>query len=105
MRQKQMGIALTWQFLTCGFYQASVFVFMDIEFDYPSFYCVAFELSWHLHSQSTIFMSNEQSSSGPHVSLTGHLIGHSACLSLLQKKVINISVIGYCKSILNNCGA
>jgi hypothetical protein len=49
-------------------------------------------------------MSKEQSSSGPHVSSTGHLLGQSMCLFLLQKKVINIFYIYY-KSILNNCGA
>jgi hypothetical protein len=49
-------------------------------------------------------MSNEQSSSGPHISLTGHLLGQSMCLFLLQKKVVNI-FYKYYKSILNNCGA
>jgi hypothetical protein len=43
MRQKQMRITLTWQFSTCGFYQALMFDFMDIEFDYPSFYCERFD--------------------------------------------------------------
>ncbi|HSA75143.1 MAG TPA: hypothetical protein VLE21_03040 [Candidatus Nitrosocosmicus sp.] len=45
---------------------------------------------WQAQSHGIIFISKEQSSSGPHVSFTGQLPGQSECLSFLQKKVRNI---------------
>jgi len=42
---------------------------------------------WHVHWQLTIFISKEQSWSGPHVSPTGHSPGQSLWWSRLQKNV------------------
>jgi hypothetical protein len=49
---------------------------------------------WHVHWHLTIFMSNEQSWSGPHASPTGHSPGQSPWRSRLQKKVSIRSRIG-----------